>query len=55
MDDTTLSGNLDTVENDVRTINNAAPELGLHLSPFKHEIIMEDFDKIEKSVTSNTS
>ena len=42
MDDVTLSGDLNTVEKDVNTIQNAALETGLHLNPTKCEIIPDN-------------
>ena len=49
MDDVTLSGSLQSVEQDVITIMDAASKTGLHLNTAKCEVIMEDFTVIPTS------
>ena len=46
MDDVTLSGSLQSVEQDVITIMDAASKTGLQLNTAKCEVIMEDFTAI---------
>ena len=49
MDDTTLFGELGTVEGDVEAIIQSASETGLKLNQAKCEIIMEDFSMTDSS------
>ena len=53
MDDVTLSGELQTVERDVRTVLDASQDTGLHLNQAKCEVIMEDFTVISPSSPLN--
>ena len=49
MDDVTLSGDLLTVESDIKTIVESSSETGLCLNMSKCEIIMDDFTQIDAS------
>jgi len=54
MDDVTLSGSLQSVEQDVITIMDAASKTGLQLNTAKCEVIMKDFTAIPTSSVLNS-
>jgi len=54
MDDVTLSGSLQSVEQDVITVMDAASKTGLQLNTAKCEVIMEDFTAIPTSSVLNS-
>jgi len=54
MDDVTLSGSLQSVEQDVITVMDAASKTGLQLNTDKCEVIMEDFTGLPTSSVLNS-